>query len=243
MLYLSSDNGVFTMKGLDPASLKQLTGTPYAVGVIVDALRNTWISTENGLFLQPDKKADLIPFIGDVEFNRYALTFYNDTIFAGSMEGLFEIDTYDVSKNFLTVYYSRQQRLASEERNTYLLAAAALVTVVTGLSLLYRAYRKRMARMVLPHKDTPPALTLDAIGEAIRTHNIMTVEALAEHYQTNTVQLNRQFKTFDTTPGKFMKAVKLGYARELLAQKTPMEEVVQKTGYSAAFIRKELKNG
>jgi transcriptional regulator GlxA family with amidase domain len=69
----------------------------------------------------------------------------------------------------------------------------------------------------------------------------MTVEALAEHFKTNTVQLNRQFKNFDTTPGKFMKTVKLDLARDLLAQHVPMEEVVQKTGYSAAFIRKELK--
>ena len=64
---------------------------------------------------------------------------------------------------------------------------------------------------------------------------------LAEFYQTNTVQLNRQFKTFDTTPGKFMKTVKINYARELLKNKVPMEEVVSKLGYSASFIRKELQ--
>ena len=69
----------------------------------------------------------------------------------------------------------------------------------------------------------------------------MTVENLAEYYQTNTVQLNRQFKTFDTTPGKFMKIVKINYARELLKNKVPMDEVVGKVGYSASFIRKELQ--
>ena len=69
----------------------------------------------------------------------------------------------------------------------------------------------------------------------------MTVEGLAEFYKTNTVQLNRQFKAFDTTPGKFMKAVKIEYAREMLNNKVSIEEVVAKTGYSAGFIRSELK--
>jgi AraC-like DNA-binding protein len=69
----------------------------------------------------------------------------------------------------------------------------------------------------------------------------MTVEGLAEFYQTNTVQLNRQFKVFETTPGKFMKTVKLNYARELLKNKVPLEEVVAKVGYSASFIKKELQ--
>jgi hypothetical protein len=38
-----------------------------------------------------------------------------------------------------------------------------------------------------------------------------------------------------------MKQVKLAYARELLDQHTPMEEVVSRIGYSAIFIRKELQ--
>jgi AraC-like DNA-binding protein len=241
MVYFSTDRGVFTMQGLKPESLNQLTQTPFTVAVLIDALRNTWISTENGMFLQPDKKKDLIPFIRDVEFNRYALTFHNDTIFAGSVEGMFIIDTYDVAKNFLTVYYNRKQRMDAEERNTYLLIGASMVSVLAAIAILYQRYRKRKARLVLPQKETAPALTLKAIGDTIREHNIMTVEALAEHFKTNTVQLNRQFKNFDTTPGKFMKTVKLDLARDLLAQHVPMEEVVQKTGYSAAFIRKELK--
>jgi AraC-like DNA-binding protein len=229
------------MQGLDPGSLVQRTQTPFTVAVVIDAQRNTWISTENGMFLQPDKKKDLIPFIKDVEFNRYALAFYNDTIFAGSMEGLFMIDTYDVVKNFLPAFYNRKERNDAEERNIYLVIGAGLLSAMGGAWYWRKELRKRKARLVLPHKETAPSLTLKSIGDTIREHNIMTVEALAEHFKTNTVQLNRQFKNFDTTPGKFMKTVKLNIARELLAKHVPMDEVVQKTGYSAAFIRKELK--
>jgi transcriptional regulator GlxA family with amidase domain len=51
------------------------------------------------------------------------------------------------------------------------------------------------------------------MGESIKNFNIRTVEALAERYKTNAEQLNRIFKNFDTTPGKFMKTVKLDFAK------------------------------
>ena len=40
------------------------------------------------------------------------------------------------------------------------------------------SYKRRKARLIIPHKETTPALTLENIAEAIRTHNIMTVEGL-----------------------------------------------------------------
>ncbi len=240
-IYFSSEEGVFTINGLDSSSLKQFTQTPFTVMVLIDALRNTWISTENGLFVLPDKQKELIPYIKDVEFNRGALTLYNDSLYAGSISGLYVIDCYYVVKNFLPQYLNKIQTDKSEQRKTLGLYAAGLVILVSGLGFAaYRVLNKKSAGLIIPQKETSPALTLENIAEAIRTHNIMTVEGLAEFYHTNTVQLNRQFKVFETTPGKFMKNVKLNYARELLKNKVPMEEVVAKVGYSASFMKKEL---
>jgi AraC-like DNA-binding protein len=52
--------------------------------------------------------------------------------------------------------------------------------------------------------------------------------------------LNRIFKTYDTTPGKFMKKVKLNMASELFKSGKSIEEVVAKVGYSASYLKKEL---
>ena len=240
-VYLSSEEGLYTIEGLDPGTLNLFLKTPFTVMVMVDALRNTWISTENGLYLLPDRKKDPILYIKDVEFNRAALTLYNDTIYAGSISGLYVIDCYHAVKNFLPLYLNKKQTDITEKRKKWGLMSAGLFVLFAGLGFSYWSYKRRRASLVIPHKESTPALTLENIAEAIRTHNIMTVEGLAEFYQTNTVQLNRQFKTFDTTPGKFMKTVKINYARELLKNKVPMEEVVSKLGYSASFIRKELQ--
>jgi AraC-like DNA-binding protein len=240
-VYLSSDEGVHTIDGLDASTLNLFAKTPFAVMVLVDALRNTWISTENGMFLLPDLKKELILYIDGVEFNRGALTLYNDTVYAGSISGLYVIDCYHVVKSFLPVYFNKIKEDQTEQTKKWGLWGAGMIVLMTGMGFGYRVYKTRRTKLILPQKETAQALTIDHIAEAIRTHNIMTVEGLAEFYQTNTVQLNRQFKTFDTTPGKFMKTVKMNYARELLRNRVPMEEVVAKVGYTAGFIKKELK--
>jgi AraC-like DNA-binding protein len=240
-VYLSSDEGVHTIEGLDANTLRLFANTPFAVMVLVDALRNTWISTENGMFLLPDLKKELIPYIDGVEFNRGALTLYNDTVYAGSITGLYVIDCYHVVKSFLPVYFNKIKADKTEQIKKWALYGTGLIILLAGLGFGYQAYKRKKARFIVPQKEEAPSLTIDQIAEAIRTHNIMTVEGLAEFYKTNTVQLNRQFKTFDTTPGKFMKTVKINYARELLKNKVPMAEVSAKLGYSASFIKKELK--
>ncbi len=240
-VYLSSDDGAYTIEGLNPATLRLFSNTPFTVMVLIDAQRNTWISTENGLYLLPDKKKELIPYISNVEFNRGALTLYNDTVYAGAISGLYVIDCYQVVKNFLPVYFNRIQANKTEQSKKLVFYGTGLIILLTGLGFGYQAYKRKKARLIIPQKEETPSLTIDQIAEAIRSHNIMTVEGLAEFYKTNTVQLNRQFKAFDTTPGKFMKTVKINYARELLKNKVPMAEVAAKLGYSASFIKKELK--
>lgn len=239
-LYLSTEEGVYSLQGMDPSTVSLLANTPFSVMVMVDAMRNTWISTENGMYILPDREKEPILYIKDVEFNRGALTLYNDTIYAGAISGLYVIDCYHAVKNFLPSYNNKKRSEISEGRKTWGILGTGLFTLLAGIAFLYQYFKKKRAGLVIPQKEINPVLTPENIAEAIRTHNIMTVEGLAEFYQTNTVQLNRQFKTFDTTPGKFMKTVKINYARELLKNKVPMEEVVNKVGYSASYIKKEL---
>jgi AraC-like DNA-binding protein len=241
-VYVSSDQGVFTFNGKDSASIQQIAQTPFSVMTIVDPQRNTWIATENGLFVLPDRKTEPIPFIPDVEFNRGALLLDGDDIHAGSISGIYTFNSLNVMKNFLSLYFNKKTQDESRRRRGLLFWVLACTVLVGAAGTGYRAYRKRNSKLVIPQKETAKALTIKQVAEDIRRHGIMTVEALAEHYQTNTVQLNRQFKAFSTTPGRFMKKVKMDYAKELLEQNIPMEEVASKVGYSALFIRKELQS-
>ena len=118
-VYFSSEEGVFTINGLDAGTLSQFTKTPFTVMVLTDALRNTWVSTENGLYVLPDQQKELIPYIKGVEFNRGALALYHDSLYAGSISGLYVIDCYHVVKNFLPVYFNKIQADESEQKKKW----------------------------------------------------------------------------------------------------------------------------
>ena len=238
-LYFSTDEGVYTMLNMQANTLKLLLPLKLSVKVIIDVQNNTWIATENGLFVLPPTVKEPIEFIQGVEFNRGALTNFGDEIYAGSIEGLYVINVYAVIKNFLPLYLNKKSLDESAVQKRLLV----IVSLTVALLLLagYFVYkRRRKISFASTEKKDKPALTLEKIGEDIRTHNIMTVEGLAEYYKTNTVQLNREFKTFNNTPGKFMKQVKLGIAKELLKQDVPIEVVATKTGYSENYLKKEL---
>lgn len=241
--YFSSDKGVFTIRDLKPSTLVQFANTPYTVMVLVDRFRNIWISTENGMFIKPDKTSELVSYIPGVEFNRGALAYHNDSIYAGSIEGVYGIDTYHAMKNVIPVALSLVHSEKNKRRNLIILISFIALTLAAISWLAYRSYRKRSLKLDIPHKETTPKLTLDNLRDIIREKHILTVEGLAEYFGTSTVQLNREFKIFDITPGKFLREVKLQYARELLDGKTPMEEVVRVTGYSASYLQKELQKG
>ncbi|MGL6266720.1 MAG: hypothetical protein ACRC2O_02300, partial [Chitinophagaceae bacterium] len=169
-VYFSSEEGVFTINGLDAGTLSQFTKTPFTVMVLTDALRNTWVSTENGLYLLPDQQKELIPYIKGVEFNRGALTLYHDSLYAGSISGLYVIDCYHVVKNFLPVYFNKIQADESEQKKKWAIYLGGLVLLVAGLGYAFKRFTQRRARLVIPHKETAPVLSLDNIAEAIRTN-------------------------------------------------------------------------
>ncbi len=81
---------------------------------------------------------------------------------------------------------------------------------------------------------------MEQIEHDIVENRLISVEAMAEFYKTNPVQLNRIFKAFETTPGKFLKKVKLAHAQEMLDNGKSMEDIVDFTGYSANFLSKHL---
>lgn len=241
VVYLSSDGGVFTISNLNPSSMKAFASTPNTVMVLVDRFRNTWISTENGMYIKPDKTEEMVAYIPGVEFNRGALTYHNDSIYAGSIEGVYVIDTYHAMKNVIPLALSLIQEEKNKTRNLVVLVSFLVPTVVMILWLAYRSYKKSAIKLEIPHRETTPKLNLDNLRKIVKDEHILTVEALAAHFETSTVQLNREFKIFSITPGKFLREVKLEYAKELLDKNTPMEEVVHIIGYSASFLHKELQ--
>lgn len=236
-LYLAAFDGVH-FYSFDKGMMTRKLDVKRTSGVVRDNEQNLWVATDGGLFVIPQNEEIIIPFIKNVEFNRGALTYYNDTVYAGSINGLYVIDAWSVSKLNIPAAIHKVK-----VRNRNLTAAGIIglfaASLITWFAIAY--FRKR--RKILVPADTRPKKTVGKaeIAQDILSFNIQTVEGLADHLHTNTVQLNRMFKSFNTTPGKFLKSVKMNLAKQMLREGKPMQEVVEATGYSAQLIKNELR--
>lgn len=239
-IFLSGDQGVYRVSHGNWNDVEQVCDKPLAVGVLEDYSKNLWVATYSGMFVIPNGRKEVLSFLENIEFNRGALLYYDDGIYAGSVQGLYAIGFYSVSKDFLP---KALNRISAERRKTFLILLLALVASGIAVYFTLRLFKRQKISAVSlsePHKSDQ-VLSAEAIIADIKAHHIQTVEALAEFYKTNPVQLNRIFKAFDTTPGKLLKKAKLEFASECLQQGIAIEEISAKTGYSAAFIKSELR--
>lgn len=236
-LYLAAFNGVHFYSFNEHRITKTLN-VKRTSGVVRDNEQNLWVATDGGLFVIPQNEEIIIPFIKNVEFNRGGLTYYNDTVYAGSINGLYVIDAWSVSKLNIPAAIHKVK-----VQNRQLTVAGIIGVIAVSLIAWFVTSYIRKRRKILVPADNRPKKTVGMaeIEQDILTYNIQTVEGLADHLHTNTVQLNRMFKSFNTTPGKFLKTVKMNLAKQMLREGKPMQEVVAATGYSAHLIKSELR--
>jgi AraC-like DNA-binding protein len=239
-LYLAADNGVFKIQSHPGSKLVKIFSKPFCVDIEQDRFKNLWIATENGLFIIPVSAGKPVPVVTDVEFNRYAMTYYNDQIYAGSINGVYLFDIYTIERSFLPVYYQKVADQTTMYWRGFIIKfmLIALPILVLGGWFFRRVYFKR--KIILQQK--PETYSLEQIKGDIILNKIVSVEALAEHYKTNAVQLNRQFKQFGTTPGKFLKKVKISWAKTLLKQGMELGDISKMIGYSTRLLNDELGN-
>ncbi|MDZ7614758.1 MAG: hypothetical protein U5K51_14450 [Flavobacteriaceae bacterium] len=199
ILYICSDAGLYTLEKLAPESLKKQNKLPNIVGVSMDFNKNLWIATEAGLYVQPEKEPNPITFIPNIEFKRAALTIYDDHVYAGSVQGIFIIDIFNVSKNFLPQYINE----VDVGYGNILLYTVIFLLILSALVVSLVRHRKKIKNKVIVNttkKNEETILTIDQMEQDIISQRIMTVEGLAEFYKTNSVQLNRILKSYNTTP-------------------------------------------
>ena len=110
-----------------------------------------------------------------------------------------------------------------------------------GILIFWLKQRKKKNELDDIHLNvTRKEISLEEFENAIIENNLTTVDSIADHFETNTVQLNRIFKNFETTPGKFLKQVKLEIIKKMLKEKVDLEKISKKVGYSTSYIKKEL---
>ena len=238
-IYLAADDGVYSIESLTKESLKKISDTRLNVHVEKDNFGNIWLSTENGLYLISKDYPEPLTLIPSVEFNRDAFFYYHDTVYAGAVDGLYILNAVEVSKSFIPAAINKLIPLKKFGFIPIALGLLSISLLVVGLVIYLR---KRKINQVTLEDSKANKIDLQHLEGLIVSNKINSVEGLANFLDTNTVQLNRNFSEFNITPGKFLKRVKLRYAKKLLEEGSPIEEVANRVGYSIRFLKNELEN-
>ena len=194
------------------------------------------IATSHGLYIKYKEKIyELIP---NTEFNKYALVQYNDLIYAGSIEGLFVIDKGILLNDVLNSFKSVEFK-SSQNRSTWLIAIFLGALLILISILLYHNRQRKNQAAKLTRKAI--AINPDNIRQIVLENpTIISVEGVAEYFETSTVQLNRILKKYNTSGLAVLKSVKQDIAKEMLAQDKSLEEISRRVGYSINYIKRNL---
>jgi len=236
-IFLASDKGVLNIDKKNPDRLNVIFEHDHCVALQADDFSNLWISAEDNLFVLPSTYREPIKVIPNVEFNREAILLHNGILYAGAVDGLYIINTYEFEKSYLPNLLSKLD--TSFDQSFFIWITIVTLLIALSVWLGWKYYRKKnfVFTETLPRNE----LSIADIEAQVIANKLFTVEVLAAHMQTNTVQLNRIFKKFNTTPGRFLKAVKIRHAKTLLQSGVLLDDVAVQVGYSPKLLKQELK--
>lgn len=231
---LSTKSGIFE---LDLSNLKfKLLHPIYEAVQTIYVNGELLIATGHGLYIKYGEKIyELIP---NTEFNKYALVQFRDMIFAGSIEGLFVIDKgillNDIVNSFKSVEFK-----STQYKSNWILAIflGALLVFISILLYHNRQRKKQVDKLTRKSMSINPENIRQVV---LDQPEIISVEAVAEYFETSTVQLNRILKKYNTSGLILLKAIKQDIVRDMLAQEKSLEEISKRVGYSINYIKRNL---
>jgi hypothetical protein len=233
-MILSCRNGVFKMDIADQKVEKLYDLTQAMQTVFVDG--ELIIATLHGMYFVYDEKlSELIPRI---EFNKYGLLAYKDFIYAGSIEGLYIIDKgillNDIAKSLKSQEFKNNKELFYK----WGIAFLCLIILISPI-LIYYYRKKRKDEIFQPRKSS--IINPDSIRRIVLENpTLVSVESIADYFETSTVQLNRILKKYNTSGLAVLKSIKQDIVKEMIAQQKSMEEISRRVGYSTAYIKRNL---
>ena len=227
---LSCRDGVyrFDMNGKKIEKLFSLNEAVQTLYVDNDLL----ITTYNGLYVVHDEK--LYNILSNVEFNKMGLSQWENYIFAGSIEGLYVINIGQLVLDVIPGLTPFEIKVKTPSTYVYVL----LTSLVLLFAILYFTIRKRQKKLKLEvlrkAKVTPQCIR----AAMLANDHLISVESVAEHFSTSTVQINRILKKHKTSGLKLLKEIKGEIVIDMIENKASIEQISSRVGYSIAYIKR-----
>jgi hypothetical protein len=228
-LYISGQEGLFSYVPSTGFKTRLLN---HSMVIQSLCLGNSIIfTTYKGLYLFNNGK--YYEIIQNVEFNKRALTIYDNYIYAGSIEGLFIIDWQLVKLDLIPGL--SPMVIKKPKYTIYIIICLSIAMCVLGL-FIYRQKKKQKELVNIIHKKDK--ISPEGIRDLmLQNEQIISVEAIAEHYQTSVNQLGRVLKKYDTTPLNLIKEIKKEIVQDLLNKDIALAQIAHRVGYREAYVK------
>ncbi|WP_156112498.1 hypothetical protein [Lacinutrix jangbogonensis] len=172
--------------------------------------------------------------IDNIEFNKFALSFDDNYIYAGSVNGLYIIETSTMREvivpNLLDKVYIKND--SSLLKYTYLIIIFSLLIIIFSFWFVLKRRKD---------KNLKHTISSEIIIQIIEDKpKVISVENLAEYLNTSVVQINRNLKRENTTALKILIIAKKKITSDMLKEGASIKEISKRVGYSERYVKEKL---
>jgi hypothetical protein len=224
-IFLAAEDGLFrvTYSKNDKVELlsKEVFKTVRAVNDSTLAFTNDF-----GLYRFDLKSSNLQLIIAE-EFNKKALEIINDTLYAGSINGLYKFSL----SNFLK-FSTSPKRLSMNELFKYLWRFRDFIYLATALFLLRFTLKKERNKSRIKSKGEIEMYIATNLSK-------VTVAELMNEFKLSYNSLNSLLKPL--TAAQFIRETRKQTIRALSVQGLSIAEIAEKTGYNMQYLQKIIR--
>lgn len=192
------------------------------------------IATNMGLYGFNIETRETQVIIQGVEFNRRALYLKNKVLYAGTINGLYEInvDQIDViiQKNILA-----NRKSVFNQQWLILVTVLFVIIVVLLLFLILTRRKLKEIQMYEAAENPSKVLTADEVIAYIKENlTTVSIKTINKHFNTNTVQLYNILKP--QKPGNIITDLRTEIVLMLKKEGKSAKEIAESTGFSESYI-------
>lgn len=231
--YLLSSRGLYVYRS--DGKLEKLEDLKKAHTLLRVSKSELAIATDAGLYLYNTQSKKLSLLIGNVEFNRRGLYLDNDRLYAGSINGLYVLDSRRLES--LTELASRRVATMGLPKYVLPLLAALVILSLTLAVLLHRSrirFKQIQAEII---EEKAPKVTREEVERFIRENlALASLKSIGEKFGTNNANIYPLLAP--EKPGAFINRLRMEQVHKMRAERKSAREISERTGFSESYVRK-----
>jgi AraC-like DNA-binding protein len=172
--------------------------------------------------------------LNDIEFNARSFRISRDTVYLGSVNGL-----YSYPFKFLLKEVDSKKKPENNKPVNYLLLSLVVIgfIILSGFIALLVNVNKRIDKVV--SKKLPAEVTKNSLMEYISLNiSTISIAGLCEEFHLNQKELYRYFP--ESSPGAVIKQMRLFKAKSLYDEGKSTEIIALETGYSKKYLSQTI---